>query len=83
MLPTALLATRICAEDIGTYFNRYYLNLYMLPSPMRSRMYGSDCVARMLGHYLAEFTLDVYTNVTKDMQGEAAEKIGSFMAQVV
>ena len=40
-------------------------------------------VSRMLGHYSAEFTLDVYTNVTKDMQKEAAEKIGGFMAQVV
>lgn len=40
-------------------------------------------VSRMLGHYSAEFTLDVYANVTKDMQKEAAEKIGGFMAQVV
>ena len=40
-------------------------------------------VSRMLGHYSAEFTLDVYTNVTKDMQKEAAERIGGFMAQVV
>ena len=40
-------------------------------------------VSRMLGHYSAEFTLDVYTNVTKDMQKEAAQKIGGFMAAVV
>lgn len=40
-------------------------------------------VSRMLGHYSAEFTLDVYANVTRDMQKEAAEKIGSFMEQVV
>ena len=40
-------------------------------------------VSRMLGHYSAEFTLDVYTNVTKEMQKEAAEKIGSFMEQVI
>ena len=32
-------------------------------------------VSRMLGHYL-----DVYTNGTRDMQKEAAQKIGSFMA---
>ena len=40
-------------------------------------------VSRMLGHYSAEFTLDVYTNVTKDMQREAAQKIGGFVAAVV
>ncbi len=40
-------------------------------------------VSKMLGHYSAEFTLDVYTNVTRDMQKEAAQKIGGFMAAVV
>ena len=40
-------------------------------------------VSRMLGHYSAEFTLDVYANVTKDMQKAAAQKIGGFMAAVV
>ncbi len=40
-------------------------------------------VSKMLGHYSAEFTLDVYTNVTQDMQKEAAQKIGGFMAAVV
>ena len=40
-------------------------------------------VSRMLGHCSAEFTLDVYTNVTKEMEKEAAEKIGSFMERVI
>ncbi len=40
-------------------------------------------VFRMLGHHSAEFTLDVYTNVTKDMQKETAGKIGGFMAEVM
>ena len=40
-------------------------------------------VSGMLGHYSAEFTLDVYTNVTKEMQKDAAKKIGSFMAEVM
>jgi len=40
-------------------------------------------VSGMLGHYSAEFTLDVYANVTKEMKKEAAEKIGSFMEQVI
>lgn len=37
----------------------------------------------MLGHYSAEFTLDIYTNVTKEMQKEAAKRIGGFMADVL
>jgi len=40
-------------------------------------------VSGMLGHYSAEFTLDVYTNVTKDMQRDAARRIGGFMAAVI
>ena len=40
-------------------------------------------VSGMLGHYSAEFTLDVYTNVTKEMQKDAAKKIGGFMAEVM
>ena len=33
-----------------------------------------------LGHYSAGFTLDTYTHVTAQMQADAAEKIGEFMA---
>ncbi len=40
-------------------------------------------VSGMLGHYSAEFTLDVYANVTREMKKEAAEKIGSYMGQVI
>lgn len=40
-------------------------------------------VSGMLGHYSAEFTLDIYTNVTKEMQKEAAKRIGGFMADVL
>ena len=40
-------------------------------------------VSGMLGHYSTEFTLDVYTNVTKEMQKDAAKKIGGFMAEVM
>ena len=40
-------------------------------------------VSGILGHYSAEFTLDVYTNVTKEMQKDAAKKIGGFMAEVM
>lgn len=40
-------------------------------------------VSGMLGHYSAEFTLDIYANVTKEMQKEAAKRIGGFMADVL
>jgi len=35
-----------------------------------------------LGHYSAGFTLDTYTHVTTQMQADAAEKIGGFMAKI-
>ena len=40
-------------------------------------------VSNILGHYSAGFTLDTYTHVTSDMQKDAAQKMGSFMAQAV
>ena len=38
-------------------------------------------VSSILGHYSAGFTLDTYTHVTGEMQKEAAQRMGSFMAQ--
>ena len=40
-------------------------------------------VSSALGHYSAEFTLDVHTHVTGDMQKMAAEKVGNFISQAV
>ena len=40
-------------------------------------------VSNMLGHYDAGFTLSVYAHATDRMQEEAAEKMGSFMAQAM
>ena len=40
-------------------------------------------VSNILGHYSAGFTLDTYTHVTSEMQKDAAQKVGSFMAQTV
>ncbi len=40
-------------------------------------------VSSMLGHYDAGFTLRTYAHVTRQMQQKAAEKMGSFMAQVM
>lgn len=40
-------------------------------------------VSSMLGHYDAGFTLRTYTHTTRQMQDDAAEKMGSFMAQVM
>ena len=39
-------------------------------------------VSSMLGHYDAGFTLRTYTHTTRQMQQKAAEKMGSFMAQI-
>ena len=40
-------------------------------------------VSSMLGHYDAGFTLRTYTHATQQMQEQAAEKMGSFMEQVM
>ena len=37
----------------------------------------------MLGHYDAGFTLRTYTHATRQKQDEAAQAMGSFMAQVM
>ena len=40
-------------------------------------------VSSMLGHYSAGFTLRTYTHATRQKQDEAAQTMGSFMAQVM
>ena len=40
-------------------------------------------VSNMLGHYDAGFTLRTYTHATRQMQQQAAEKMGNFMKQVL
>ncbi len=40
-------------------------------------------VSAMLGHYDAGFTLRTYTHATRQMQEQAAEKMSSFMTQVM
>ena len=40
-------------------------------------------VSAMLGHYDAGFTLRTYTHATRQMHEQAAEKMGSFMTQVM
>ena len=40
-------------------------------------------LSTMLGHYSAAFTLDVYSHVTDQMQEQAAETMGRFMAKVI
>ena len=40
-------------------------------------------VSSILGHYSAGFTLDTYTHVTGEMQKEAAQRMGSFIAQTI
>ena len=40
-------------------------------------------VSSMLGHYDAGFTLRTYTHATRQMQDQAAEKMGNVMEQVM
>ena len=40
-------------------------------------------VSSMLGHYDAGFTLRTYTHATRQMQEQAAERMGSFMERVM
>jgi integrase len=40
-------------------------------------------VSSILGHYSAGFTLDTYTHVTNEMQKDAAQRMGTFMAQTI
>ena len=40
-------------------------------------------VSSMLGHFDAGFTLRTYTHATRQKQDEAAQTMGSFMAQVM
>ena len=40
-------------------------------------------VSAMLGHYDAGFTLRTYTHATRQMQDEAAQTMGNFMAQLM
>ena len=40
-------------------------------------------VSSMLGHYDAGFTLRTYTHATRQMQNQAAETMGNFMAKVM
>ena len=40
-------------------------------------------LSTMLGHYSAAFALDVYSHVTDQMQEQAAETMGKFMAKVI
>ncbi|MBM6924302.1 site-specific integrase [Hydrogenoanaerobacterium saccharovorans] len=40
-------------------------------------------VSSMLGHYDAGFTLKTYTHATRQMQEQAAERMGNFMEQVM
>lgn len=40
-------------------------------------------IRSMLGHYDAGFTLRTYTHATRQKQDEAAQTMGSFMAQVM
>lgn len=66
-----------CCFEKSTYrINQRFLRFHNLQKTFAT-------IIGMLKHYSAEFTLDVYTNVTREMQKDAAKKIGGFMAEVM
>ena len=68
--------TRECGLE-GVHFHtlRHTFATYALQS-------GADVktLSCMLGHYSAGFTLNTYCHATRDMQADAARKIGGFMS---
>ena len=60
----------------------YTVRAYLCHAGFTKRR-GRETVSSMLGHYDAGFTLRTYTHATRQKQDEAAQTMGSFMAQVM
>ena len=56
---------------------------YTFTTPALQNGVDIKTVSSMLGYYDAGFTLRTYTHATRQMQDQAAETMGSFMAQVM
>ena len=56
---------------------------YTFATPALQNDMDIKTVSSMLSHYDAEFTLRTYTHATRQMQDQAEETMGSFMAQVM
>lgn len=68
--------------DIDTSVRFHYLR-HAFTIVMLQNGVVSKTISTMLGHYSAAFTLDVYSHVIDQMQGQEAETMGKFMAYVI
>ena len=69
--------------DIGLEHIRFHDLRHTFATIALQNGVDAKTVSSMLGHYDAGFTLRTYTHATRQMQEQAAEKIGSFMEQVM
>lgn len=70
-------------KDAGLPHIRFHDLRHAFATPALQNGVDVKTVSSMLGHYDAGFTLRTYTHATRQMQDDAAEKMGSFMAQVM
>ena len=69
--------------DIGLEYIRFHDLRHTFATIALQNGVDVKTVSSMIGHYDAGFTLCTYTHATRQMQEQAAEKMGSFMEQVM
>ena len=70
-------------QDAGLGYIRFHDLRHTFATMALQNGVDVKTVSAMLGHYDAGFTLRTYTHATRQMQEQAAEKMGSFMTQVM
>ena len=70
-------------KDAGLPHIRFHDLRHTFATPALQNGVDVKTVSSMLGHYDAGFTLRTYTHATRQKQDEAAQTMGSFMAQVM
>ena len=80
--PIAKLHEKILG-DIGLEHIRFHDLRHTFATMALQNGVDVKTVSSMLGHYDAGFTLKTYTHATRQMQEQAAEKMGNFMERVM
>ena len=70
-------------KDAGLEYIRFHDLRHTFATTALQNGVDVKTVSSMLGHYDAGFTLRTYTHATRQMQQQAAEKMGNFMKQVL
>ena len=70
-------------RDMGLEYIRFHDLRHTFATIALQNGVDVKTVSSMLGHYDAGFTLRTYTNATRQMQEQAAEKMGNFMERVM